>query len=170
MVTKLQAAKIATGGGCNMAIAHGEQLHPLKRLMQGERCTWFTPRRDARSARENWIAGAIRVYGTLTLDAGAEKALMNGASLLSKGVLAQSGTFQKGDPVEIKSEDGRVVGRGLVAYPWQDAYRLLGKDSEEQLSLIGYRGSEELIHRNDMVIGDAQGGANDGDYRLKLDY
>jgi len=172
MVTKLQAAKIATGGGCNMAIAHGEKLHPLRRLIEGERCTWFQPRQDTRSARENWIAGAIRVYGTLTLDRGAEKALLNGSSLLSKGVLAQSGTFQKGDPVEMKSEDGRVVGRGLVSYNWQDAYRLLGRDSDEQLGLIGYRGSKELIHRNDMVIGDAQkrGDGETADYHLKLDY
>ena len=171
MVTKVQAAKIATGGGCYMAIAHGNALNPLSRLMAGEKCTWFAPRISKRSAKENWIAGAIRTYGTLTIDVGAEKALLSGGSLLSKGVKGQSGTFQKGDPVEILSQDGRLLGRGLMRFKWQDSYRLLGKDSEEQLELIGYRGSKELVHRDEMVLGDKVPiGDGDQDYALKLDY
>jgi len=189
MVTKVQAAKIATGGGCYMAIAHGNAPNPLGRLMAGERCTWFCPKISKRSAKENWIAGAIRTYGTLTIDPGAEKALLGGGSLLSKGVIGQSGTFQKGDPIEIISQDGRLLGRGLMRFKWQDSYRLLGKDSEEQNELIGYRycspqphrtvtnpnpnpacrGSKELVHRDEMVLGERVQ-VGEEEFQIKLDY
>jgi len=170
MVTKLQAAKIATGGGSHMAIAHGAELNPLGRLMAGERCTWFSPRRGSRSAREKWIVGAIKTYGSLTIDPGAEKALLAGASLLPSGVVAQSGTFQRGDLIELLTTDGRRIGRGLIGFPWQDAYRLLGKDTSDQLALIGYRGADELVHRDDMVVGDMVTHPVTQEHSLKLDY
>ena len=152
MRTKLVAARIATQAGCAMAIAQGHIEHPLRALEQGARCTWFLPTPEGRSARKRWIAGTLAPLGTLTVDDGAARALRRGSSLLPAGVRAVGGTFERGDPVEVRGPDGTLLARGLSAYGSADAARIIGHRSEAIEAILGWRGRDELIHRDDLVL------------------
>lgn len=152
MVTKLMAARVAMGAGCAMVIARGQPLHPLRRLAEGAPCTWFLPSQTPRSARKQWISGSVQPSGAVIVDAGAVKALQAGKSLLPAGVQAVSGDFQRGDTVLIKGPDGTVLGKGLAAYGAEDAAAIIGHNSRDIERLLGYRGREELIHRDDLAL------------------
>ena len=152
MVTKLAAARMCLANGCRMAIADGKGLNPLKSIEQGARATWFLPSATPKAARKQWIAGALKPAGALLLDAGAEKALRSGKSLLPAGVVGVEGSFQRGDAVLVKTADGRVLGRGLSAYSAEDARRIMGYKTSEIEALLGYRGRDEIIHRDDLVL------------------
>jgi glutamate 5-kinase len=151
MVTKLQAARIALSAGCRMAIAPGKKLHPL-RAMESGRCTWFHPRQTPQTARKSWIAGSIKPQGRLIVDPGAAAALAKGGSLLPAGITGIEGNFQKGDAVAVLGPDGRDLARGLAAYGADEARRLRGRKSGEFEALLGYRGPDEMIHRDDLVL------------------
>ena len=152
MRTKLAAARIATGAGCAMAISRGQVDHPLAALAAGARCTWFLPAPEGRSARKRWIAGGLMPAGTLRVDAGAARALAAGSSLLPAGVRAVDGAFERGDLVLIEGPGG-VLGRGLVAYAADDARRIAGRRSDEIEAVLGWRGRDEIVHRDDLVLG-----------------
>jgi len=158
MVTKLAAAKIAYGAGCRMAIVDGTAQHPLRAIENGARCTWFLPDQEPLAARKRWISGAINPSGTLTVDDGALGALGRGKSLLPAGVTAVEGSFRRGDAVIVKDGAGREIARGLVAYGAADARQIIGRKSSEIEAILGYRGRDEMIHRDDLVMGrDAKG-------------
>lgn len=152
MRTKLLAARIANRAGTAMVISAGQAPHPLERLANGARCTWFLPRTDAGSARKRWIGGGLHPKGALTVDDGARAALLGGASLLPAGVTAVEGDFRRGDLVLIRDASGAGLGRGLCAYGSAEAERLIGRRSEEMERLIGYRGRDALVHRDDLVL------------------
>ncbi len=152
MVTKLAAARIAVGAGCRMAIANGRRLNPLKAIAEGAACSWFLPAATPLTARKRWIAGALKPVGALTVDAGALKALIGGRSLLPAGVTAVEGEFERGDAVRVLNPEGREVARGLSAYSAADARRIMRHKSGEIEALLGYRGRDEMIHRDDLVL------------------
>jgi glutamate 5-kinase len=152
MVTKLAAARVAVGAGCRMAIANGRRLNPLKAIAEGAPCSWFLPAANPLTARKRWIAGSLKPVGALTVDAGALKALMGGRSLLPAGVASVEGEFERGDAVRVLSPDGREVARGLTAYSAADARRIMRHKSGEIEALLGYRGRDEMIHRDDLVL------------------
>ncbi len=152
MRTKLAAARIATGAGCAMAIALGHTAHPLRALAQGARCTWFLPAPEGRSARKRWILGTLAPLGALLVDAGAARALAGGSSLLPAGVRAVEGNFERGDAVEVRGPDDALLGRGLSAYGSGDAARIIGHRSEAIEAILGWRGRDELVHRDDLVL------------------
>jgi glutamate 5-kinase len=104
------------------------------------------------TARKRWIAGQLEPKGSLVIDAGAEKALFSGKSLLPAGVTRVDGAFERGDAVIIRGPDGREIGRGLVAYARDDAARIIGKKSGEIAAILGYEGRAALVHRDDMVL------------------
>jgi len=152
MVTKLAAAKIALAAGCRMAIALGKCPHPLAALADGAASTWFMPSAGPKTARKRWIAGHLSTLGTLSVDAGAEKALAAGKSLLPAGVTAVSGSFERGDVVMVCGANGRAIARGLCAYSATDIARIKGHKSGEIADILGYRGRDEVIHRDDLVV------------------
>jgi glutamate 5-kinase len=152
MVTKLEAARIAVSGGCNMAIADGRRANPLAAVSEGARCTWFLAEIEPLTARKRWIAGTLKPMGTVRIDAGALAALERGKSLLPAGVTTVEGRFERGDTVLVRDPEGREVARGLIAYSSDDAGRILGHKSREFEAVLGYRGREELIHRDDLVL------------------
>jgi len=157
MVTKLAAARLALSAGCRMAIAEGRRLNPLAAIAEGARVTWFLPAAGPRAARKRWIAGAVNPAGTVVIDAGAARALASGGSLLPAGVTGVEGLFERGDPVLVRDQAGREVGRGLVAYGSTDARLIRGHKSDAIETLLGYRGREEMIHRDDLALNeDAQ--------------
>ncbi|MGO1120439.1 glutamate 5-kinase [Rhodovibrionaceae bacterium A322] len=152
METKLAAARIALSAGCHMAISNGHLRHPLRALQDGARCSWFMADLEPRTARKRWIAGALKTSGSVTLDAGALAALKAGKSLLPAGVTALDGKFERGDALVVLDPQGREVARGLCAYSSTDAQQILGHKSSDIEALLGYRGREELIHRDDLVL------------------
>ena len=152
MITKLDAAKIAMAAGCRMVIADGKTPRPLTAIAEGAPCTWFLPSAEPRTARKRWIAGAVKPAGAITIDTGAVKALAAGKSLLPAGVTSVDGDFERGDAVVVKGPDGGVMGRGLIAYSAADARLISGHKSREIETLLGYRGRDEMIHRDDLVL------------------
>jgi glutamate 5-kinase len=152
MVTKIEAGKIALGAGCNMVIASGHEIHPLQRIADGERCTWFVAPLSAMQSRKRWIAGTLQPVGRLIIDEGARVALGKGKSLLPAGVKHVNGTFARGDTVSIVDLSGTEIARGLVAYDSGDAARIAGLKSADIEKAIGFRGRDEIIHRDDLVI------------------
>jgi glutamate 5-kinase len=155
MQTKIEAGKIATTGGTHMVIASGRIEHPLQRIADGGRCTWFLTPANPVTARKKWIAGSLEPKGTLTIDTGAVAALRRGNSLLPVGIIRIDGAFARGDAVIVRDPDGHEIGRGLVAHDAEDAERIRGKSSADVLLILGIEGRAEMVHRDDLVLGHA---------------
>jgi glutamate 5-kinase len=152
MVTKIEAAKIAVGGGTHLVIASGKVMHPLAALATQNTGTWFLSRQDPVTSRKRWIAGTLEPKGAVIVDDGAAKALGSGKSLLPAGVTRVEGSFEKGDAVIIRNGQGIEIGRGLSAYDHSEAKAIIGRKSSEIGEILGYFGRPELIHRDDMVL------------------
>ncbi|MEE7494351.1 glutamate 5-kinase [Methylobacterium oryzae] len=152
MRTKVEAAKIAAAGGTHLVIADGRGKNPLKAVRDGARCTWFLSGSTPTAARKTWIAGSLEPRGTLTIDAGAEQALRSGASLLPVGVRAIEGSFSRGDAVMIRDPEGRILGRGLVAYDSDEAALIIGHPSARIPELLNYPGRAWMVHRDDLAL------------------
>jgi len=152
MATKVLAAKIAVAAGCHMCIAAGREAHPLRRIESGARCTWFVAEASPVTVRKQWIAGMLKPAGELVVDAGAARALRDGRSLLPAGVTEVKGRFDRGDAVVVLDPAGVEIARGLAAYSSTDAERIRGRRSSELEALLGFRGRDEMIHRDDLVL------------------
>ena len=152
MQTKIAAAKIAVGAGCHLCIAKGAHPHPLLRIEEGALCTWFVPSSTPLATRKQWIAGTLKPAGAIAVDDGAVRALLAGKSLLPAGVTRAVGRFERGDTVSIIGPDGIEVARGICAYSDSDAARIIGRKSAEIEMLLGYRGRDEIVHRDDLVV------------------
>lgn len=152
MITKIMAAKIALAGGCSMVIMDGRTPAPVTRLVSGERGTLFTAASDPLTLRKQWIQGMMAPRGFVHIDAGAVKALQNGASLLPAGVTSVDGSFNRGDLVACMGPDGHLVAQGLVSYDSVDADRIAGVKSADVIHILGYTGRANLIHRDDLVL------------------
>ncbi len=152
MATKVMAAKIAVAAGCHLCIAAGREPHPLRRIESGARCTWFVAEASPVTVRKQWIAGMLKPAGELHVDEGAVRALQAGRSLLPAGVLRVQGQFDRGDAVVVCDPAGGEVARGLTAYSSADAALICGRRSTELEPLLGYRGRDEMIHRDDLVL------------------
>ncbi|HXZ68223.1 MAG TPA: glutamate 5-kinase [Alphaproteobacteria bacterium] len=163
MVTKLEAARIATSAGCHTVIADGRVLAPLSAIEAGASCTWFVASASPAQARKNWIAGSLAPKGAIAIDAGAERALRQGRSLLPAGVKSVSGIFERGDAVAVTTLEGVEIARGLIAYDHDHARAIMGKRSAEIAATLGFEGREEMIHRDDLSLRDAAGASEKWD-------
>ncbi|HWA69449.1 MAG TPA: glutamate 5-kinase [Rhizomicrobium sp.] len=152
MTSKLIAAKIAMGAGCDVILARGETLNPLAAIAGGARHTVFRASVTPAAARKRWIAGVLNPEGALMIDEGAVKALKEGKSLLPAGIRQIDGRFERGDAVVVKDRQGREIARGLAAYNASDAERIAGKRTVEIEAILGYRGRDEMIHRDDLIL------------------
>ncbi|MDH4030536.1 MAG: glutamate 5-kinase [Chromatiales bacterium] len=152
MVTKIAAAKIALRAGCHMVIASGRNPHPLQAIESGVPCSWFVADRSPARVRKQWIAGTLKPRGELVVDDGAAAALADGKSLLPAGVIQVDGEFQRGDAVIVRDRSGRELAHGLIAYSVGETRRIIGRRSSDIAAILGYRGRDELIHRNDLAM------------------
>ena len=152
MRTKIEAARIAMGAGCRMCIATGRVARPISVLLGGGKATWFLPSATPGAARKQWIAGTLKPKGAVRVDAGAERALLGGRSLLPAGVTGVDGQFERGDAVSVLAADGRELARGLVAYASDEARLIAGRKSAGFAEVLGYSGRDEIIHRDDLVL------------------
>jgi len=155
MATKLQAAQKAAAAGVPMVIANGRTPGALARILRGEPVgTYFAPKADRLGARKRWIAFAVTPQGRLTVDAGAVQALtLHGKSLLPSGVVDVDGDFASGEVVAvIGGADGREFARGLVNFDADELRKIRGAKTREIEARLGYKGFDEVIHRDNLVI------------------
>jgi glutamate 5-kinase len=154
MASKLEAAELATAEGTAVLIAGGGDARVVERALAGEDLGTLIAVAERRPARIRHIAVGARHRGALVVNDGALRALTaKKASLLPIGVVGVEGTFDKGDVVEIRDGSGRVHGRGLVNYAADACRKLAGRHSEEIDSVLGWRGYDALITRDNLVMG-----------------
>jgi glutamate 5-kinase len=154
MASKLEAARLASAEGTAVLIAGGADTRVIERTLAGEDIGTLIAVASRRPARIRHIAVGARQRGALVVNDGALRALVSEkASLLPIGVVGVEGTFDKGDVVEIRDGSGRVHGRGLVNYPADACRKLAGRHSEDIDAVLGWRGYDALITRDNLVMG-----------------
>jgi glutamate 5-kinase len=151
MVTKVEAARIATSAGIPMLLT---SLEDSDKSLAGEKLgTHFHAHASKTTSRLLWLAHATKSQGKLILDAGAVTAILErGVSLLPAGVTAVEGDFIAGDAVELVGPDGAVIARGLVAFDSEDLPQMLGRSTKELAATLGAEYERELVHRDDLVL------------------
>lgn len=161
MDSKLQAARMVTDAGEAMVVADGRMENILPRILDGEMLgTLFVPSHKKRPSRSRWI-GAARSVGSITIDDGAVKALVEkNKSLLPAGITAVKGPFDKGDLVSIQTTDGLEVARGLSNYPANLVEKIQGQKTPAVRQLLGEAAYDEVIHRDNLVITSTPGTFN----------
>lgn len=154
MTTKIKAAKRATLYGAGTAIINGLTPHNLLHLFDGhELGTYFLPARDPMAARKHWIAFTKKPKGKLLLDEGAQKAVTErGKSLLPSGISNIEGGFERGDAVRLCDLNGNEFAKGVTNYNSIELSRIIGKNTSEIESILGYQYGDEVIHRDNLVI------------------
>jgi glutamate 5-kinase len=154
MLTKILAAKRASRSGAHTVIASGREAEVLIRLARGELIgTQLVARRSPLAARRQWLADHLQVRGRLRLDAGAARALTEqGKSLLPIGVTEVIGDFQRGEVVACLDPEGRDIARGLVNYSADEARRIMGRQTSQIETILGYLDEPELIHRDNLAL------------------
>ncbi len=154
MASKVAAAERALQRGIPVAIAAAADADVLRRIVDGEDVgTLFLPAGAKLASRKYWIAYTLKMRGTLVVDEGAARALVDGKrSLLPAGITSVRGRFRAGDAVSIEKLDGTQLGRGLVRYDARDVRRLLGARSDEIESRLGHHDGDEVVHRDDLVV------------------
>jgi glutamate 5-kinase len=154
MLTKLQAARMATACGITVIIAKGTEKDVLTRLVAGERIgTCFLPTADKLESRERWMVSGLSAKGKLVVDAGAAEALnKNNGSLLAAGIVTIEGKFERGDLVDVFDARGQRLGSGITNYDAGDLETIKGKHSRKIAGILGFDYGAEVIHRNNLVI------------------
>jgi len=155
MASKVGSARIVTRTGVPAVVAPGREPDVLERVLSGTDIgTLFVPPGGGvLSSRKHWIAYGSKPCGKLTVDDGAVKALMTGGkSLLPAGIIQVDGDFELGDTVSIVTRTGNEIARGLAAYPGDDLRKIRGLQSGGIEATLGYKGIDEAIHRDDLVI------------------
>jgi glutamate 5-kinase len=153
MYTKIQAAKIAVSSGISMVIANGAEHGILYDILDGkDKGTWFQPDKNPLHARERWIAFSTGVKGKITIDSGAEKAIIKNKSLLASGITDVEGCFGEGQVVSIINTDKVEIARGVVNYNSMEISNIKGLNSSEIEDKLGYKYYDEIIHINNMVV------------------
>ncbi len=157
MQTKIIAARKAARSGTHTVIAYGREEDVIKRLVKGEAIgTYLKAGKGHLVARKQWLAGHMRCAGELVLDDGAVRVLQkSGASLLPIGVKQVKGDFKRGEVVACVSPQGRIIARGLVNYPADEARKIIGHPSKKIPELLGYEDDEELVHRDNLILLDS---------------
>lgn len=154
MATKLTAAQRAAKSGCATIIASGREDYVISRIAEGQNIgTFLKPNESQLSARKQWIASQVQASGSLFLDSGASNAIQNqGTSLLPIGVESANGEFKRGDVVDCKNPNGKVIARGLINYNSEEVSKLFKQPSNKIGKIVGYSGDTELIHRDNLVV------------------
>lgn len=155
MITKLEAARKAASAGIPTLLTDGRPEAMLARALapDPDAGTLVVPKADRLARRKHWIAFTLRPRGVLHLDAGAVQALRDDKrSLLPSGIHRSEGRYEAGDCVRCLSPDGQEVARGLVNYPASDVEKLCGRQTADIEKVLGYKVSDEIIHRDDLVM------------------
>ncbi len=153
MLTKIQAAEIAFTFGCDTIIMRGNIKNPILNFEKNKHGTFFKSKKTKnKGSFKNWLGGSINISGSIKIDDGAIEALQKGASLLPSGIKKIDGDFSKGDIIEILSDKGKKLGRGISYYDSSELNLIKGKKSIYIKETLGYEGREEIIHRDYLFL------------------
>jgi glutamate 5-kinase len=153
MRSKLDAARRASRRGVPVVIASARQDDALPAILRGDDLgTLFLPAGTKLASRKHWIAYTLKPHGAIVVDAGAEKALRAGKSLLPAGVIGVRGDFEPSDAIAIVGPSGIEIARGLSRYATRDVARLAGAKTAEIEARLGHYGGDEIVHRDDLVV------------------
>ena len=154
MSTKIEAAKLATCSGVDVLIANGREPNILLRVDDGEVTgTLFVATGSKLESRKRWMLSGLACQGRVVIDAGAVRAMKRGAgSLLPAGVVEVTGSFRRGDIVDVVTVDGSRIATGIANYSSEDVERIRGQHSNQIADLLGYSYGDEIVHRNNMVV------------------
>jgi len=154
MVTKIEAAKIATASGVTVVIADGREQDIILRLVAGKVAgTHFVPTTSKLESRKRWMLSGLSTRGKVVVDSGAALALRKQKrSLLAAGIREVEGRFQRGDIVNIYDTGGVRLGCGITNYSSADIESVKGAHSREIATLLGYDYGSEVVHRNNLVV------------------
>ncbi|MFI9392062.1 glutamate 5-kinase [Streptomyces bauhiniae] len=151
MVTKVEAARIAAAAGIPVVLTNA--VHAADALAGGDTGTCFHPTGKRSAGRLLWLQHASTPQGSLTLDDGAVRAVVERhSSLLPAGIAAVTGEFSAGDPVELRDRAGHAVARGLVNFDARELPQLLGRSTRELARELGPAYEREVVHRDDLVL------------------
>ena len=156
MKSKIEAAISATRAGINIIITNGQENGSLSALLANDdkKNTLFSAETNQGNARKTWIQSHLNPKGSVLVDEGAEKALNDGNSLLPIGVRSVDGEFDRGDVIIIKNQFEEAIGIGISAFPSNEIFMIIGRQSDDIPMILGYAGRTEVIHRNDLVLYD----------------
>ena len=153
MITKIEAAKISMNAGCHMIICDGRLDNPLLKLHDSQTVfSWFKAKDNPLNLRKQWISGALQVKGKITIDDGATKAITKGYSILPAGIVSTEGVYEKGDLIKIIDQNKTFIGTGLTHFNNSEVELIKGSKSENIETILGYKGKDEVVHRDDLVI------------------
>jgi glutamate 5-kinase len=154
MLTKIEAAKLATSSGVTVVIADGREPDVISRIVAGDKIgTLFTPVAGSLESRKRWMMSGLSTRGKLIVDAGAAVALKKqNRSLLAAGITQIEGKFQRGDIVNIFDPEGNHIGCGITNYSISDITAIKGIHSKSIADTLGYDYGSEVVHRNNLVI------------------
>ena len=152
MITKIKAAKISTTAGCHLIIARGQDNNSLLKLFMGGKHTIFKANITPLSAKKKWILGERNKLKFIIIDKDAEKALVSQKNLLASGIKSSSNSYDRGEIIDILSIDKKLLGCGIIAYDAKEIKIIKGKKSKDIEKLLGYKGRDEAINKNDMII------------------
>ncbi len=160
METKIAAAKIAVSSGITMVIGPGREPYTISRILEMLEAkkdfsigTTFLPARNVLSKRKHWLLYNPSICGELTIDEGAEQALLEkGKSLLPGGIVSVTGSFRQGDPVAVVNKEKQMIAKGLVNYSAEEVERIKGHHSSEISNILGYMNGPDVIHRDNLVL------------------
>ena len=152
MITKIKAAKISTTAGCHLIIARGQDNNSLLKLFMGGKHTIFKANLTPLSAKKKWILRERNKLKFIIIDKDAEKALVSQKNLLASGIKSSSNSYDRGEIIDILSINKKLLGCGIIAYDAKEIKIIKGKKSKDIEKLLGYKGRDEAINKNDMII------------------
>lgn len=151
METKIKAARIATFAGCNMAIISNEDVHKISNLINGEKVGTLFISDKAMHSKEHWMVYNAYAKGSIIIDDGAKKALLDRKSLLPKGIINVNGIFEENSVVFIADINNNIIGKGITNFSSRDIINVIGKHSNEAKKILN-TDKEEIIHANLLVL------------------
>ena len=150
MTTKIMAAKICSDNGCTTVITNSNKTNPISSIEKNN-STFFYPYISKNSSKKKWLLNHLNPTGSYIIDEGARNAILKNKSLLPAGIIEIKGKFKRGDVVSILIKNGSKVALGISAYDYNDARKILGKNSKEISKILGFEGRDEVVHKDNLV-------------------
>ena len=150
MTTKIMAAKICSDNGCTTVITNSNKNNPITSI-QTYNSTFFYPSTSKNSLKKKWLLNHLNPTGSFIIDEGARNAILKNKSLLPAGIIEIRGKFKRGDVISILVKNGSKVALGISSYDYNDAKKILGKNSREINSILGFEGRDEVVHKDNLV-------------------
>ena len=150
MATKIIAAKICSNNGCTTVITNSNKDNPVSSINL-KNSTFFYPTISTNSSKKKWLLNHLNPSGSFVIDDGAKNAILKNKSLLPAGIIEIRGKFKRGDVISILVKNGSKVAVGISAYDYNDAKKIVGKNSKEISKILGFEGRDEMVHKDNLV-------------------